>query len=87
MSHVICILQSLKLSAIKGDSRFTTTCQLVKLIGSHTISRVTLRIADLKRQKMVGSYIVKPGFIRVMENLESHGILQNHFPGLESHGI
>ncbi|XP_068695175.1 E3 ubiquitin-protein ligase UBR4-like isoform X2 [Montipora foliosa] len=45
--------QSLKLSNIKGDSRFTTTCQLVKLIGSHTISRVTLRIADLKRQKMV----------------------------------
>lgn len=54
MSRVICMLQSLKLSAIKGDSRFTTTCQLVKLIGSHTISRVTLRIADLKRQKMVG---------------------------------
>ena len=24
------------------------------------------------------------GFIRVMENLESHGILKNHFPGLES---
>ncbi|XP_074621519.1 E3 ubiquitin-protein ligase UBR4-like isoform X3 [Acropora palmata] len=45
--------QSLKLSNVKGDSRFTTTCQLVKLIGSHTISRVTLRIADLKRQKMV----------------------------------
>ena len=27
------------------------------------------------------------GFIRVMENLESHGILEFHFPGLESHGI
>lgn len=51
---LFCIKQSLKLSNIKGDSRFTTTCQLVKLIGSHTISRVTLRIADLKRQKMVG---------------------------------
>ena len=24
------------------------------------------------------------GFIQVMENLESHGILQFHFPGLES---
>ena len=22
-----------------------------------------------------------------MENLESHGILKNHFPGLESHGF
>ena len=25
-----------------------------------------------------------PGFVQVMENLESHGILQFHFPGLES---
>ena len=24
------------------------------------------------------------GFVQVMENLESHGILQFHFPGLES---
>lgn len=35
------------------DSRFTTTTQLVKLVGSHMISRLTLRIADLKRTKMV----------------------------------
>ena len=28
------------------------------------------------------------GFVRVMENLESHGILEFHFPaGLESQGI
>ena len=27
------------------------------------------------------------GFVRVMENLESHGILKNCFPGLESHGF
>ena len=26
------------------------------------------------------------GFVRVMENLESHGILEFDFPGLESHG-
>ncbi|EDO43429.1 predicted protein [Nematostella vectensis] len=45
--------QSLKLSSIKADSRFTTTSQLVKLTGNHTISRITLRVADLKRQKMV----------------------------------
>ena len=25
--------------------------------------------------------------VRVMENLESHGIFKIHFPGLESHGI
>ena len=27
------------------------------------------------------------GFVQTMENLESHGILQFHFPGLKSHGI
>ena len=27
------------------------------------------------------------GFVLVMENLESHGILKFQFPGLESHGI
>jgi len=26
------------------------------------------------------------GLVWVMENLESHGILAFHFPGLESHG-
>ncbi|KAL3872340.1 hypothetical protein ACJMK2_040271 [Sinanodonta woodiana] len=44
---------SLKLSAIKVDSKFTTTTQIVKLVGSHTISKITLRITDLKRTKMV----------------------------------
>jgi len=27
------------------------------------------------------------GFVQVLENLESHGILFFSFPGLESHGI
>ncbi|XP_050389975.2 E3 ubiquitin-protein ligase UBR4 [Patella vulgata] len=44
---------SLKLSAIKVDSKFTTTTQIVKLVGSHTISKIALRISDLKRTKMV----------------------------------
>ena len=35
------------------DSRYTTTTQLVKLVSSHTISRIFLRIGDLKRSKMV----------------------------------
>ncbi|XP_064650064.1 E3 ubiquitin-protein ligase UBR4-like isoform X3 [Lineus longissimus] len=42
-----------KLTSIKVDSKFTTTTQIVKLVGSHTISKVTLRITDLKRTKMV----------------------------------
>ena len=44
---------SLKLSAIKVDSKFTTTTQIIKLVGSHNISKITLRISDLKRTKMV----------------------------------
>lgn len=35
------------------DSKFTTTTQIVKLVGSHTISKITLRIGDLKKTKMV----------------------------------
>lgn len=46
-------LATIKLSAIKVDSKFTTTTQIVKLVGSHTISKITLRIGDLKRTKMV----------------------------------
>ena len=44
---------NMKLSSIKVDSRFTTTTQIVKLVGSHTISKITLRISDIKRSKMV----------------------------------
>lgn len=35
------------------DSKFTTTTQIVKLVNSHTISRIALRISDIKRGKMV----------------------------------
>lgn len=44
---------SVKLSSIKVDSKFTTTTQIVKLVGSHSISKVSIRISDLKRSKMV----------------------------------
>lgn len=47
------VLQNIKLSSIKVDTRYTTTQQVVKLIGSHTISKVTVKIGDLKRTKMV----------------------------------
>ena len=42
-----------KLSALKSDARFSTTSHMVKLVGSHNISKVTLRVTDVKRQKMV----------------------------------
>lgn len=44
---------TIKLSSVKVDSKFTTTTQIVKLLSSHTISKITLRIGDLKRTKMV----------------------------------
>lgn len=46
-------MSTIKLSSIKVDSKFTTTTQIVKLLSSHTISKITVRIADLKRTKMV----------------------------------
>lgn len=46
-------LSNIKLSSIKTDSKFTTTSTMVKLIQSHTISKIILKISDLKRAKMV----------------------------------
>ena len=47
-----------KLSNVKVDSKFTTSSQIVKLVCSHTISKFNLKIADLKKSKMVKSMIV-----------------------------
>lgn len=46
-------LSTIKLSSLKVDSKFTTTTQIVKLLSSHIISKITVRIGDLKRTKMV----------------------------------
>ncbi|XP_041973883.1 protein purity of essence isoform X2 [Aricia agestis] len=46
-------MATIKLPTIKIDSKFTTTTQIVKLVSSHTISRISLRIGDIKRSKMV----------------------------------
>ncbi|XP_055380592.1 protein purity of essence [Condylostylus longicornis] len=46
-------MSNIKLPTIKSDSKFTTTTMIVKLIQSHTISKIILRVADLKRTKMV----------------------------------
>lgn len=53
------LLQNIKLSAIKVDSKFTTTTQIVKLVGSHTINKIVVRVGDIKRTKMVGAQIGK----------------------------
>ncbi|XP_074029001.1 E3 ubiquitin-protein ligase-like protein poe [Leptinotarsa decemlineata] len=44
---------TVKLASVKVDSKFTTTTQIVKLLSSHTISKITIKLADLKRTKMV----------------------------------
>ena len=46
-------LQVMKLYSVKSEVRYSPSMILVKLIGSHTISQVTLRISDIKRTKMV----------------------------------
>ena len=42
-----------KLTTLKSDVRFTTSTQIIKLIGSHVVNRFALRITDIKRTKMV----------------------------------
>ncbi|XP_050663780.1 E3 ubiquitin-protein ligase UBR4 isoform X18 [Leptidea sinapis] len=46
-------MATIKLPTIKIDSKFTTTTQIVKLVNSQMISRISLRIGDIKRSKMV----------------------------------
>lgn len=43
----------IKLTSIKMDSKFTTNSNIIKLVNSHIISKIILRIGDLKRTKMV----------------------------------
>ena len=43
----------IKLTSIKMDSKFTPNSNIIKLVNSHIISKIILRIGDLKRTKMV----------------------------------
>lgn len=51
--HEASCFQNLKLSSIKMDARFTTSSQILKLVGSHEISKITLKISEIRRTKMV----------------------------------
>ena len=42
---------NLKSSSLKVDTKFTTSTQMVELSGSHSISKILLRIGDLKRRR------------------------------------
>ena len=39
------------------------------------------------RLYLQGWFLLTAGFVQVMGNLQSHGILEFHFQGLESHEI
>lgn len=44
---------NIKLATLKSDSKFTPTTTIVKLVQRHIISKIVLRIGDLKRTNMV----------------------------------
>ena len=51
----------LKLQSVKSEIRYTPNMILVKLVGSHSISQILLRISEIKRTKMVRTdHIVPP---------------------------
>jgi E3 ubiquitin-protein ligase UBR4 len=52
-SHPEQSMSTLKLSSIKLDSRSTTTAQIFKLSGAYELSKVNIRLSELKRSKMV----------------------------------
>ncbi|XP_030384737.1 protein purity of essence [Scaptodrosophila lebanonensis] len=46
-------MTNIKVPSVKSDSKYTTTTMIYKLVQCHTISKLVVRIADLKRTKMV----------------------------------
>jgi E3 ubiquitin-protein ligase UBR4 len=42
-----------KLNSLKADSRFTTNQQIFKLVGSHSISKIMIKISEIRKTKMV----------------------------------
>uniref|UniRef100_A0A336LS26 CSON002589 protein n=1 Tax=Culicoides sonorensis TaxID=179676 RepID=A0A336LS26_CULSO len=46
---------TLKLSAVKADARFSTSSMIIKLIQSYCISKIFLKITEIKKSKMVRS--------------------------------
>ena len=51
----------MKLQSLKSEIRYTPNMILVKLVGSHAISQILLRISDIKRTKMVRAGTVWSG--------------------------
>ena len=43
---------------LQVDNKFTTTTHMIKLTGSHMISKIHMRITDIKKSKMVKSMTI-----------------------------
>ena len=48
-----CTCWQVKLDALKAETKFTESCQIVKFAGSNTIHSGVLRISDIRRTSMV----------------------------------
>jgi hypothetical protein len=46
---------SFKLNTVKADSRFTTNQQIFKLTNSHSISKILIKITEIRKSKMVSA--------------------------------
>nr|CAB3267471.1 E3 ubiquitin-protein ligase UBR4-like [Phallusia mammillata] len=51
-------LSNIKMSSIKSDTRYTTTQQIIKLVGSYAIQKVTIKVTDIKRTKMIRTAVM-----------------------------
>ena len=49
------VTSQVKLDALKAETKFTESCQIVKLSGSHAIHSGMLRISDIRRTQMVAT--------------------------------
>jgi hypothetical protein len=46
-------ITNIKLNSIKADSRFTTNQQIFKLVSCHSISKILIKISEIRKAKMV----------------------------------
>ena len=51
------ITQNTKLLSIKSEVRYSPNTVYVKLVGAHMFSQLTIRINEIKRNKMVRSHL------------------------------
>ncbi|GMT07483.1 hypothetical protein PENTCL1PPCAC_29657 [Pristionchus entomophagus] len=48
------MMETLKLSAIKGEAKYTTNALMFKLNGHYEINKVVIKLADIKKTRMFG---------------------------------